>query len=651
MAMRELVKLVSALMPLLTTAASVAGEVPDSIVAQGVPGVSGELKAQLRRYQNARSASFSGWLGGRREVLIGTRFADTNQVHRVAFPGGARAQLTFLDDRVVTAEPSPVAPAFAFGADEGGAENYQIFVQDARAGAPTRLTDGTSRNVLAGWSNSGRVLGWSSNARNGKDMDLYVAEPADPKSRRRLKEVAGTWSIADWSPDDRQVAAVEYISANESYVSTIDVATGATRTLNPRPAPGATTVSYDEVRFARDGRSLFWTTDLDSEFRRLARYDLETGRATVLTAAIPWDVEGYDLSDDGRTVVLVANEDGLSRLHVLDAADGRERPAPALPAGQINGLKFRKGSQEFGFTLSSARAPGDVYSYDLASERLERWTASETGGLDTSQFTEPELIHYPTFDGRPIPAFVYRPGPKFAGPRPVLIDIHGGPEGQFRPGFLGRLNSLIDELGVALIFPNVRGSSGYGKSYLKLDNGFAREDSVKDIGALLDWVKTQPGLDASRVAVIGGSYGGFMSLSTMTHYSDRLKCGIDIVGISNFVTFLQNTQGYRRDLRRAEYGDERDPTMRAHLERISPLTSAARITVPVLVVQGQNDPRVPVTEAEQIVAAIRGQGRPVWYVVAKDEGHGFAKKVNQDYLQAAEVLFLRQYLLGDRPPS
>jgi dipeptidyl aminopeptidase/acylaminoacyl peptidase len=367
----------------------------------------------------------------------------------------------------------------------------------------------------------------------------------------------------------------------------------------------------------------------------------------VLTAAIPWNVQGFDLSDDGRTIVFVTNEDGLAKLHILDIATGAERPAPAIPAGQISGLKFRRGTQEFGFTLSSARAPGDVYSYDLASDRLERWTASETGGLDASKFAEPELIHYPTFDGRQIPGFVYKPGLKFAGPRPVLIDIHGGPEGQFRPAFMGRLNYLIDELGIAVVFPNVRGSAGYGKSYLKLDNGFKREDSVKDIGAMLDWIKTQPGLDASRVGVTGGSYGGYMSLATMTHYSDRLKCGIDIVGISNFVTFLKNTQGYRRDLRRAEYGDERDPKMREHLDRISPLTDAAKIAVPILVVQGKNDPRVPVTEAEQIVAAIRKGDRPVWYVLGKDEGHGFAKKVNQDYLMAAEVLFLKKHLLGD----
>jgi dipeptidyl aminopeptidase/acylaminoacyl peptidase len=640
-----------AVMLALPTVGAVGGDVPDSIVTEGIPAVSAELKTRLRPYQNARPAAFVGWVGGRREILIRTRFAETEQIHQVALPGGARTQLTFFANTVFGAKPNPTNSSFAFGADEGDVENYQIFMQDDRNGFARRLTDGTSRNLLFGWSSTGRALGFSSNARNGTDMDLYAAEPGGSGVPRRLKEVAGIWLMNDWSPDDRQVVAVELISATESYIHTIDLSTGTTRLLTPRPAPGATTVFTIDVRFARDSRSLFWTTDLDSEFRRLARFDLETSRATILTATIPWDVEGYDLSDDGRTIVVIANEDGLSRLHVLDAATGHERPAPALPAGRVSDLKFRKGSLEFAFTLASAKAPGDVYSYDLSSGRLERWTASETGGLDPSRFAEPEVIRYPSFDGRPIPALVYRPGPKFAAPRPVLVYIHGGPDDQSRPGYLYQFNYLIEELGIAVVFPNVRGSYGYGKSYLKLDDGVAREDSVKDIGALLDWIKGQAGLDASRIAVDGGSYGGFMALATMARFSDRLKCGIDSAGISNFITFLRGAPDYHRGILRNEYGDERDPAIRADLERISPLAHAAKITVPILVAHGRNDPRVPVAEAEQIVAAIRKTGRPVWYVLGKDEGHGFAKKVNQDYQQAVEVLFLNRYLLGNEPHS
>jgi dipeptidyl aminopeptidase/acylaminoacyl peptidase len=631
---------------LLAASAAIGQSVPASIVAEGVPDVPRELTRALTPYQNARAAIFQGWYADRREILILTRFADTNQVHHVAVPGGARTQWTFLNDRVIEAAPRPGRSQYVYAADEGGAENYQLVFGDPVSPMATRITQGHARNVLAGWSSSGRFLGWSSNARTGKDMDLYVMDASDPGSARRLKEVSGDWAITDWSPDDRRVVAVEWISINESYVHVIDVDTGRTEALTPRRSAGQEPVAYADVRWSKDGKALYGTTDRESEFRRLARYDLASKDLTIVSSAIPWDIESFDLADDGRTIVVSANEDGISRLHVLDT-DGHERSAPKLPAGVVSHLKFRRGSREFAFNLTSARATNDAYSYDLGNDVLTRWTKSEVGGLDPEAFAEPELIRFPAFDGRKIPAFVYRPRGKFSGPRPVLIDIHGGPEGQFRPGFLGRSNYLLDELGIAIIHPNVRGSSGYGKSYLKLDNARLREDSVKDIGALLDWIAKQPNLDASRVAVIGASYGGFMTLSSLTHYSDRLKAGIDVVGISNFVSFLEHTQGYRRDLRRAEYGDERDPAMRKILEAISPLSSADKIGVPLLVAQGKNDPRVPLSESEQIVAKVRGAGKPVWYVVANNEGHGFVKKTNQDYLQAVEVLFLRRFLLGE----
>ena len=631
--------------------ALVGQEIPDTILAEGVPAVPSELARELNRYQNVRSASLQDWVPGLREILITTRFANTNQIHRVGFPGGARKQLTFLIEPAVGALSRPGQAQFAFTTDEGGAENYQFLLQDLKSGTVERLTDGRSRNTSPSWSRAGKLFAYSSNARNGKDMDLYVVDPASPSPPRRLKEVAGNWEIADWSPDDRRILAVEFISIAESYVHVIDLSTGETQTLTPRPKPGSQTLFYGSAAWSEDGKALYWTTNEGSEFMRLTRYDLATKKSRPLAAHIPWDVDEFDLSDDGRTIALVANEDGIGKLHVLDVATGRERPAPQVPLGQIFGVKFRPGSQEFGFTLNSARSPSDVYSFDLKSGKLARWTESEMGGLDPSSFLEPVLIHYPSFDGREIPAFVYRPPSKFQPPYPVLINIHGGPESQFQPGFTGRQNYLMNELGIAMILPNVRGSSGYGKTFLTLDNGARREDSVKDIGALLDWIAKQPDLDASRVAVTGGSYGGYMSLATMTHYGDRLRAGIDIVGISSFVTFLQNTQDYRRDLRRAEYGDERIPEMRAHLEKISPLTNVARIKKPLLVVQGKNDPRVPLTEAEQILAAVRKNGVPVWYVLGKNEGHGFAKKQNQDYLQYAQILFLKAHLLPGEPAS
>ena len=631
---------------LLALAPAAQGQsVPDMIAVDGVPEVPRDLAGKLSRYQNIRIAQFQDWLADGRGMLILTRFADLPQVHKVAFPGGARSQVTFVPERIGSAHRRPGHAQFLYSGDEGGAENYQLHLFDFKNGDDERFTDGKSRQIAPRWSPSGRLLAWSSNARNGKDMDLHVADPSDPKSARRLKEVSGEWTVADWSPDERKVAAVESISINESYVHLVDVETGKSETLTPKG--DGPPVAYGEVRWSKDGKALYWTSDLDSEFLRLVRFDLSSKERRVLTADLPWGVDDFDLADDGRTIALTANEGGISKLHVLDAEAGRERPVPPLPAGVITHLTFRQGSEEIGFTLSSARSPSDAYSCDLATGKVSRWTESETGGLDPATFPEPELVHYPTFDGRQIPAFLYRPGPQFQGPRPVLVEIHGGPESQFRPGFLGRANILLNELGIALVYPNVRGSAGYGKSYLTLDNGLKREDSVKDIGALLDWIGTQPGLDATKVAVAGGSYGGYMALATMTHYGDRLRAGIDVVGISNFVTFLKNTQDYRRDLRRAEYGDEREPKMREHLAAISPLTSASKIRNPLLVVQGKNDPRVPITESEQVVAEVRKGGGPVWYVVGKNEGHGFSKKRNQDFEQSVRVLFLRKFLLGE----
>ncbi|WP_250847073.1 S9 family peptidase [Aquisphaera insulae] len=632
-------------------AAVAAMPVPDSIRAEGVPPVPASLSAELRRYQNIRTASFQGWDDTRpRAVYITTRFADVPQVHHVASPGAARRQLTFGDERILSVHPQPGHDRFLYATDEGGGENYQLFLQDRTGGEPRRISEPKTRNTGASWSPSGELLAWSSNARNGKDMDIYVASPADPHFRRLLKQVSGDWSVTGWSPDETRLVAEETISINESYIYLIEIDTGKTTPITPRRGDAkAEPVAAGGAMWSKDGKSIYYLSDRDSEFRRLVRRDLVAGGDSVVTGAIPWDIESYDLSDDGTRIAVVANEDGSDVLHVLSAATSAEVPARQPAPGQISGLAFRKGSHELGFTLSSARGAPDVYSMDLNQGRLDRWTDSEAGGLDTLACVEPTLIHYSTYDDRKIPAFVYRPpAGRFPGPRPVLIDIHGGPESQFRPGFLGRSNYLVNDLGLVLIMPNVRGSSGYGKTYVKLDNGMLREGPVKDIGELLDWIAEQPDLDKSRVGVVGGSYGGFMSLAVQTKYNERIKAGIDIVGISNFVTFLKNTQGYRRDLRRAEYGDERDPAMRAFLERVSPLSQAGKIRTPILVVQGQNDPRVPLSEAEQVVAAVRKNDVPVWYVVGKNEGHGFARKPNQDYLQAVEVLFLRRFLLGEK---
>jgi dipeptidyl aminopeptidase/acylaminoacyl peptidase len=358
-------------------------------------------------------------------------------------------------------------------------------------------------------------------------------------------------------------------------------------------------------------------------------------------------VDEFELSADGALLAFVANEDGLDTLHLLDTATGKERPAPklGLDPGLIGGLEWRPGTHELAFTYNSARTPSDAYTYDVATGKTERWTESETGGLDASKFGAPELVRWKSFDGKMISGFLYKPAARFTGPRPVIINIHGGPEGQARPSFLGRTNYYLNELGVAVVFPNVRGSTGYGKTFLKLDNGMKREDSVQDVGALIDWIGTRPDLDASRIMVTGGSYGGYMTLASATHFNDKIRCSLDVVGISNFISFMERTEAYRRDLRRVEYGDERQPEMRAFFEKIAPLNNAGKISKPLFVVAGRNDPRVPYQEGEQMVATVRKNGTPVWYLLGKDEGHGFSHKKNQDYQFYATVAFVQEFLL------
>jgi dipeptidyl aminopeptidase/acylaminoacyl peptidase len=619
--------------------------IPASLVGEGVPRIPAVLAGSVSRYTDFRSALLHDWHPTKREMLIGTRFGDTNQVHEVRFPGGARTQLTFYADPAVAQSYQPkTGDYFLFNMASGGNEFYQIYRFDLTTGQVTLLTDGASRNTGGVWSHAGDRFIYGSTRRTGKDVDLWVMDPLHPDQQRLAAPLSGGgWAALDWSPDDQQVLAAEYLSINESYLWLVDAASGGKTPLTRRSDKEK--IAYRDARFSKDGRGLYVTTDLDSEFLRLAYFDLTTKQCRFLTSSIPWDVEAFDLSSDGSRIGFVTNEEGIGTLHLLDTASGKELAKPKLPPGSVHGVRWHKNGRDLGFTLDSARAPVDVYSLDVESGKIEQWTASETGGIVTAGFAEPELIHWQSFDKRAISGYFYGPPLRFTGKRPVIVQIHGGPESQFRPRFLGRDNYYLNELGIALIFPNIRGSSGYGKSFLQLDNGYRREDAYRDIGALLEWIRTRPELDADRVMVTGGSYGGHMTLVSATRYNDLVRCAVDVVGMSSLVTFLEHTEGYRRDLRRVEYGDERDPSMRTFLEKIAPLNHAGQIKKPLFVIQGYNDPRVPRAESEQMVATVRKNGAAVWYLLAKDEGHGFAKKQNADYQFYATVLFVKEFLL------
>ncbi len=622
----------------------------ENLVTDGLPPIPVAIAEAARRYSDFHSAAFWDWHPTRREAIIGTRLGDVQQVYRLRSPGGERTQLTFFPDPVSGASYQPTDGRYiVITKDSGGAEFFQKYRYDVTTGEMTLLTDGKSRNVGEAWSHKGDRYAYMSTRRNGRDLDLWVMDPSDPATDRMVLELeGGGYGPADWSPDDRQILLYQVISVNESYLWLVDVASGEQTLLTPKR--GNDTVAYGSAQFSRDGKGIYLTTDRGSEFQRLAYLDLATKRYRFLSSGIPWDVDQFDLSPDGRWIAFVANQDGVSVLHVIKAATGAKRPTPRLPAGLISDLRWRHGGAELGFTHASARSGADAYSLDLASGKLVRWTRSETGEVTTADFVDPDLIHWTSFDGRSISGFLYKPPARFGGRRPVVVNIHGGPEGQSRPGFLGRTNYLVNELGIALIFPNVRGSTGYGKTFLKLDNGVRRAGAYQDIGALLEWIRRRPDLDADHVLVTGASYGGHMTLVAATRYDDRICCSVDVVGISNLATFLKNTSGYRQDLRRVEYGDERDSTTRLWMERTAPLNNVDKVTKPLFIIQGMNDPRVPRTEAEQMVSALKQRGVPVWYLMAKDEGHGFRKKSNQDFQFYATILFTERYLTpGLRP--
>ncbi len=620
-----------------------------NLLALGLPAVPPALLERLEQYQNARAASLLDVAPDGKAILVGTRFASTAQLHVVSKPMGAREQVTFGKEPIRDARFAPGEPGTIYYLqDVGGGEAYQVFRLDRTAGRAELLTDGKSRHEGLLVSRDGRRLAWSGTGRNGKDADVYVADAARPREARRVLEREGTHFPVEFSPDGGRLLVTRFRSIADADLLLVDLGTGEARSLLPGKG------SVRGAAFAADGRSVLAVTDRWGDRNALHRVDLSRPEATPPAAApgIAEDVEQLAVAADGR-VAFAVNADGYSRVQLLDPRTGKVSTVET-PKGIVGELRFPAGrSDRLAMAIGLPTEPQDVFVAELPSARpaagraparLERWTRSEVGGLDPRTFVEPELVRYPSTDGVEVPAFLYRkPG---EGKRPVVVYWHGGPESQFRPAFSAFLQFLASDLGLAVLAPNVRGSDGYGKRYLAMDDGIRREQAIADIGATFDFVERHAGLDASRIAVYGGSYGGYMVLASMAFFGERVRAGVDVVGISSLPTFLRNTAEYRRDLRRAEYGDERVPEVLAVMERISPLNHVDKLAAPLFVIQGKNDPRVPASEAEQIVRAVLGKGKEVWYLLALDEGHGFQKKENRDTMTAAIALFLERQLLG-----
>lgn len=623
-----------------------AAVIPTNLVVEGIPPIPDALKSNAAPYLALGGASFRGWHPQRREMLVTSRRGGLTQLYAVSEPKGKRVPLTRWPEPVSQGWFQPRTGNFlVFQSDKGGNEQYQFYALDMRATnrPPRLLTDGRSRNTSPHWSRSGRWFAYASTRRNGKDNDILIVDPTRPSSTCCvMTNSSPSWSISDWSADDTRLLLRHGISDSQTELWSLDLQSGARQRLTQK----GETVYFSQARFGDGDTAIYALANDRSDFLTLTRLDLKTGRREPLTSHIPWDVEDFEISPDGRLIAFVVNEDGFSRLRLLEVATRKELPAPKIPGDLISGLAWHEKLPELGFTLESAQSPGDAHSLHTNTGVLTRWTDRLRPSPTPPKYAEPELVKLKSFDGLLISAIVYRPDPqKFPGRRPVLLVIHGGPAAQSRPGFRGSANFYINELGMTLVYPNVRGSSGYGRKFLALDNGFKREDAVKDIGAVLDWVRSDERLDSNRIGVMGTSYGGFMTLACLVRFNEVFRCGVDNVGIANFVTFLRDTADYRRSNRRLEYGDERQPAMRAFLERISPANNAHKIRAPLLIVQGKNDPRVPMSEAERMRDAIRAAGGTVWYLLATDEGHGFSKKPNADFQFYATALFLQEHLL------
>jgi dipeptidyl aminopeptidase/acylaminoacyl peptidase len=629
--------------------------VPPNVKAEGMPPVPASIPDALAPYGGFRRAQFLAWHPTRREILISTIFGNVPQIHSVAGPGMDRRQVTFFREGLPAvggfAAYEPGGAYFVFGRDSGGgAETQQLHRFDTATLQSTLLTDGKSRNGFPAWSHRAGLIAFDSTRRgghDGRDRDLYVMNPLDPASTRLVAELDGSWSAADWSPDDREILVAHSVTGTETHLWRVDARTGA----KTRVTPDGEVATWRAPQYSPDGRFVYAMSNRGSQLMRVWRCDLAAGTWKLMTGEDD-ALESFSLSPDGRTLALVYDGATNSRLELRDATSLALRSTPKIPTGQVIGSpQWRAGGGEVALTLWSFYTFGDVYSVNARTGTVQRWTSSETGSFNPERLPDPEIVTWKSFDGLAISGVLYRPPARFTGPRPVIISIHGGPAGptaRERPRYQGRSNYFINELGVAILYPNVRGSWGFGKAFGEMDDGTKREAAVKDIGALLDWIAAQPSLDKNRVMVTGVSYGGFMTYAVAEAYGDRLRCALAASAISNFITYFKDTDPTRPDDRRAEYGDERIPEMAEFLTRISPVTQASKLRIPLMIVHGLKDTRVPIDQAEEMARLARANGGPVWLTFYGDEGHVMfmSNVANNNFFFYTWIHFVQQYLLN-----
>ena len=616
-----------------------------TLVFDGIPPADATLVARVRRYEEWRQATFLDWLPDG-SMLIATRFGADSQVHRVAAALGMREQLTFGDGSVIEARAPHAGSGFVFVRQTDG---YPELFAYSGAGAARQLTQGNYLHGGPVWSHDGKRVAFYGTDRTGVNDDIYIVDiPAGTRPRLAIAGTGSGWRPLDWSQDDSKLLLLNTVSAQKSALYVAEVATGA---LTPVAVPES---HITAASFAPDGVGFYLICNAQSDFEQLLYFNPITHVIRRVSADVPWDVEAFAVGSGGHYVAYVVNDDGRSRLTVLDTLRNLEFKPPGLEDGRIASMGFDGTGQKLAFSFESARSPRDVYVYDVAQGVVRRWTHSEVGPLDSANLAAAQLIHYPTWDRlglerRSLSAYVYLPrGPS---PCPVLIALPGGPElhSQFRPGWNSFIQFVVNDLGYAVIAPNVRGSSGYGKAFRALDGGRLRDDAVRDVGALLVWIGLQPGLDSHRVAVMGHAYGGFLALASLATYSDHLRGAIDVAGIANLVDFVGNSPADERAQRIAEFGNVQDSDMRAFLDRISPLDNVALIHRPVLIVQGLDAPGSRAADSQQLVWRLRSQGNQAWYLSASDAANDFTTPADRRaYLETA-AQFLE--MLASRPET
>ncbi len=592
---------------------------------------------QLERYLNVRSAyGASVAPDGTVAFLMDT--TGTPQVWTLDSPGAWPEQRTFYDERVTFCSYSSARPELVFGMDDGGNEREQLFRLDPDGSVVDLTRHPDAKHYWGGWSNDGERFAFASNRRDESVFDVYVQDrDAVGENAELVFEGDGIYSVGGFSPDDRHLVLLESHSNFDADVHALDVETGEKTHLTPHQGD----VRYGGIEWGPDG-SLYVVTDDGTDLLYLARLTLDAHLDTVVRDEA-WNVDGVAIDHDTGRLVYSRNVDGYTDLTVGEFSDPTEIdsfPAPDLPEGVAGGVSFGSEGERFACSASGSTTNTNVYLVEVESGETEPWTRASTAGIDPGTFRPRELVRVESFDGREIPAYLSLPAEVPEGGAPVVVDVHGGPESQRRPSF-GSLGQYFLSNGYAMFEPNVRGSTGYGKAYSRLDDVRDRMDSVKDLKAGAEFLADHPDIDGDRVVVMGGSYGGFMVLAALTEYPDLWAAGVDIVGIANFVTFLENTGSWRREHREAEYGSlEVD---REFLESISPLHSADRIRAPLFVIHGANDPRVPVGEAEQIAEAA-SEHVPVEKLIFEDEGHGLSKRENRIEAYTRVVEFLDEHV-------